>query len=537
MKSRLALVLFFFSIYSCSNSINHQLNGVEKEISDRPDSALFHLEQISQKRLRTQRSRAKYALLKSMALDKNYIDVADDSLINIAVNYYSYSRCQPQYKMLAYYYKGLVQRNGANYPAAIISFEQAVKQAAEQGSLRYLGLIYRNIADIYNLSNNNKEAKEYHQKAVDAFILNKDSLYAQYALYSLAVDLMNDKSYPEARKLFQELIAGDDETLTNNSKLCCGQICVEQEDSLEKAIELYRHTPLTYYQMLDYGFRSRAHMLAGQLDSAEYWIQLGFQLADSNEKKATLEFLQADIDFVLNRKELAFKRVKRAAHVQDSLTRILLYQSLSTAQRDYYMHEVATQNMRMRRQKASVIIWSIALLFATALIFMFIREKVSRKEQLLRESLLHLMLKKNKVASALVGTLFLEKYAHVQDLPESYLGKKGEQQIASLKKDLSSLYTNEKAFSDLYTMLDTYVDNIMQKFTRQIPSVSNDNVKTTALFFAGIPDELIQYIVKRQSVGSLKTYRSRLRTIIKRTSCADEQLFLSHLERQPRKTL
>ena len=34
-------------------------------------------------------ARAKYALLRSMALDKNYIDVADDSLINVAVEWYS----------------------------------------------------------------------------------------------------------------------------------------------------------------------------------------------------------------------------------------------------------------------------------------------------------------------------------------------------------------------------------------------------------------------------------------------------------------
>jgi tetratricopeptide (TPR) repeat protein len=511
---------------------------IEKEINESPDSALYHLEQISQKQLHSKSSRAKYALMKSMALDKNYIDVTDDSLINIAVNYYSVSKRHHKYKMLGYYYKGLVQKNAADYPAAIVSFEQAAGLAEEQKNWRYLGLIYRNTAEIFSLTNNNIAATEYHQKAIEAFSLNKDSLYVQYALYSLAVDLMNDGRFQESRHVFQGLIENADDILKIDSKLCYAQTYVELEDSIERALEFYRNTPLSHYQMHDYGYRAQAHMIAGQLDSAEYWIQSGFNIAHNKEEIAMLEFILADIDMASNRTDLAFKRIKKAACVQDSLTRVLLQQSLSTAQRNYYMHEVANQNMRMKRQKAHVTVWSIAILLIVCFIFMLFREKTIREEQLLKESIFQLELEKSlsyKSASSLVGTLFLEKYAHIGNLTASCFEKNGKKQITSLKKDLSGLYNNEKAFKDLYQMLNTYSDNIIIKLSEQLPSDSRKNLKTIALFFAGIPDELIQYIVKRQSVGSLKTYRSRLRTTIKLADCADEKLFLTHLERQPRK--
>ena len=47
---------------------------------ERPDSALSVLKSVDHALLNTKRSRAHHALLHAMALDKNYIDVADDSI-------------------------------------------------------------------------------------------------------------------------------------------------------------------------------------------------------------------------------------------------------------------------------------------------------------------------------------------------------------------------------------------------------------------------------------------------------------------------
>ena len=166
MKYRLIILLFLLCFCSCESGINSELNRIEKQIEYSPDSALVNLEQIPAEQLRSHRSAAKFALLKSMAYDKNYIDVADDSLINIAVNYYSYSKRYPKYKMLSYYYKGIVLKNSGNYPGAILSFEQAGRLAENQNNYRYLGLTYRNTAEIFNMTNNVIAATDYHQKAI-----------------------------------------------------------------------------------------------------------------------------------------------------------------------------------------------------------------------------------------------------------------------------------------------------------------------------------------------------------------------------------
>ena len=485
MKYRLIILLFLLCFCSCESGINSELNRIEKQIEYSPDSALVNLEQIPAEQLRSHRSAAKFALLKSMAYDKNYIDVADDSLINIAVNYYSYSKRYPKYKMLSYYYKGIVLKNSGNYPGAILSFEQAGRLAENQNNYRYLGLTYRNTAEIFNMTNNVIAATDYHQKAIDAFSENNDSIYVQYAKYSLAVDLMEDGRYYESRDILNSLVSSCDEILKWNSNLCYAQTYVELEDSIFRALKLYRETPMYYYRYLDFGYRSMAHLLAGQLDSAQYWMKEGLRVVQTPEEKATLEFVQANSESATNKPELAFGHLKRAAFVQDSLTRALLHQSLSIAQRDYYRHEVSIQSQVLKRQKTSMFLSAIVVVLLFIITFLYYKEWQRKTESDLKDSITKLEMenrRSGKNVSALIGTLFLEKYAHLDIHAISSLEHDGANSINDLKKELYAIGDNEDAFIDLYEMLNQNADNIIDKLTSQVRSISGYNLKLISLY-------------------------------------------------------
>jgi hypothetical protein len=83
------LVLSIVILSGCTSvKVKNTLKDVESYISERPDSALSVLESIERADLKGRRSEAHHALLHAMALDKNYIDVTDDSLANVAVKYY-----------------------------------------------------------------------------------------------------------------------------------------------------------------------------------------------------------------------------------------------------------------------------------------------------------------------------------------------------------------------------------------------------------------------------------------------------------------
>ena len=89
MKRLLAITIILLSIASCTFiNVSRTLNDVESYIMERPDSALAVLESIDRVDLNTARTEAHHALLHAMALDKNYIDVTEDSIAKVATEYY-----------------------------------------------------------------------------------------------------------------------------------------------------------------------------------------------------------------------------------------------------------------------------------------------------------------------------------------------------------------------------------------------------------------------------------------------------------------
>ena len=78
IKNILAVVVMAVTIFSCNDARNSEvyrlLADVDSYIESRPDSALVVLEGIDKAELTSKELEAKYALLLSQALDKNYID-------------------------------------------------------------------------------------------------------------------------------------------------------------------------------------------------------------------------------------------------------------------------------------------------------------------------------------------------------------------------------------------------------------------------------------------------------------------------------
>ena len=120
-----AAVLTAITIFSCKDVRNGEvyrlLTDVDSYIESRPDSALAVLEGIDKAELTTKELEAKYALLMSMALDKNYIDLQSDSVIAPAVRYYErYGSADEKLKM--YYYSGRIKQNSGDNEGAMEMF-------------------------------------------------------------------------------------------------------------------------------------------------------------------------------------------------------------------------------------------------------------------------------------------------------------------------------------------------------------------------------------------------------------------------------
>lgn len=117
----LMLLLLASIIISCSdNKEQETLNRVESMIETSPDSAMSLLSSIDKQNLSGDRQKAQYALLMSMALDKNYIDTTSFEVLQPAIDYYL-EKGSPNERIRTYYYQGVIFQNQGDRDKALNS--------------------------------------------------------------------------------------------------------------------------------------------------------------------------------------------------------------------------------------------------------------------------------------------------------------------------------------------------------------------------------------------------------------------------------
>ena len=93
--SRLSNIIFILILSLCVVSCMHNsdaerlLDDAEAHLEMHPDSAFVALDSLDRRQLNTPELRARHALLYSIALEKCGISMTNDSIINIAVDYYN----------------------------------------------------------------------------------------------------------------------------------------------------------------------------------------------------------------------------------------------------------------------------------------------------------------------------------------------------------------------------------------------------------------------------------------------------------------
>lgn len=191
-----------------TDHISDRLDAVEYCLNSRPDSALALLQRIDSTALSGRAVKARYALLKTMALDKCYRDITAPGLLDPAVSWYT-RHGSPDDKLKINQYQGRIQQDLGNPGAAIIAYSRAEKYAGKVKDRHALGLLYVAIASVYNSVFNTQQELLYNEKACEVFRLADDPLYGS-SLGNLALSYQNVRNWALADSLFQIAIASSD---------------------------------------------------------------------------------------------------------------------------------------------------------------------------------------------------------------------------------------------------------------------------------------------------------------------------------------
>lgn len=206
------LFIFLISLLALLNSCrpnshvgNPILHLAESLMQSHPDSALHLLEGIASPQEMKKADRAFYALLLTQARYKNYILLDNDSLIQVAVDYYKDIH-QKELLAKSYFYMGCYYRDSKKLPASIELYLKALRTMPRQCDSVFLSMIYNHLGDCYSEQGLDLKAREMYRDGYALNMSKNDSLRAFHNLKGIGATYMMQFQFDSASHYYQQAL-------------------------------------------------------------------------------------------------------------------------------------------------------------------------------------------------------------------------------------------------------------------------------------------------------------------------------------------
>ena len=544
MRRFFLIIATLGSILSCtSHNISRTLKNVESYIMERPDSALTVLESIERSRLKTQRNKAQHALLHAMVLDKNYIDVTDDSIAQVAVDFYQ-KHGPMKNRARALYYLGIAYFNQKQYDKAILEYSKAEKIAKKCDSL-YLGMIYTAMSYTYNNTYNSIGELTYAQKASDVFTDINAKQYMRSSKYRMAVSFHNNDDYNNAVKVYNELI---DESSSIDYIMI--QSIAGMAHSMLEMDEVD-------YHIIDSLFRKAKFEYGAEFEDKDYWAwayslyRIG-KNAEANKlikgikvsDEMIANFWKSRISAYLNDYQTAYTYDKLTNKNQNKVIENLLTESLATYQRDYYRTQLESSEYKIKTRTigliAIIMLTTLLSIIIFLLIVRYVKKQQEEKDRLFEyaEEIKRQLndAEQNNDYSELKRkylSLYKSRFETIGTLTDQYYQSEGRTDFESLMfKKVTSLINevkndskNRKVFE---AMLDNDLDGIMTNIRNEMPKLKELDFSIFSYLIVGFDATTISRLLDI-SVNNIYAHKRRLRIKIEERNPEHAAQFLEML--------
>ena len=378
MKTPLSIrIAFFFFIsilaVSChrdTDALNMTFSKVEKCMDLCPDSALNLLKGIHDPEKLWGESQATYALLMTQAMDKNYMKFSSDSLIALALNYYTITQTSPIMYAKALFYHGRVMLELDKEEEALKSFLAAKDVYERTKDHKMLALIAEEVGMINRKQDLYDDALTNFREALTTYKQLKDSLSVISAslniarvylfksewdscslYYNNALEIAVQKNYLSEITILHEL------GILYRSM----QNLSEAERYFLAAYEKETDEEKKYMECLSLGY---LYMQMGQTENARKYLKMS-----ANSSKAytqisaydCLYFLEKDIDNF----EEAITYHEKADSIVSVLDEVDSLELITELQKQYENEKLRSDNLQMKMHRT-------VFLFCGTIVFLIV---------------------------------------------------------------------------------------------------------------------------------------------------------------------
>ena len=376
----ISILAFAASMVSCTDhEVIRQLDDVEAYINEHPDSALSVLDSLSTTGIQGREANAKFALLYSIALDKSYIDATDDSLINIAVDWYRKHGTAGE-RLKSYYYQGRVYQNSGDNEAAMGSFVRAEAYAGQSDDKTAAGLLYlamSNISmDIFDMD----KVLEYSSDAEKIFKETEDTARYSSSLLKVCTYYSIQEDYEKASDILDTLAAlWDNMNMQNRNSYFQMKLDLFKETENLDSLSAYLGKYLTVFpeQEINWLSVSEFYLTLGEADKALSSLRRHETLCPTYRSDPVYYTYSSVIYDSLGIPDKALDAYKEYVYLTDSVELVIFNEDTKFLQ-DKYEYELHLSKTRNSRTVAILV--GIIILIAAACAVYTLRKGIRKRE-------------------------------------------------------------------------------------------------------------------------------------------------------------
>ncbi len=546
--------------------MSRSLLRAEALMEEHPDSALAILDSIPPADIRSDADRALHALLLTQARIKNGYAVDGDSLINVAVGYYSGSGDSPRL-MKSLFYKGKVEFNCSDLPAAIVPAMRARDLAIRYDDDYWRAKAAELIADIYSIMHYKYEAIEHTEEAVEYYKRAGKIDNHRFSLCDLAIDRSNNRL--------------DD---NKNVELIDSVLGLAKSHPTDSALVLYCDEALLP-MYIDLGKNKEAKQTLDELFSLKkfyspdskqysYMAQLALNSGDETDAIRKIEKADSAINVRVEKVNIYvfyrdyFKRkgmYRQAEAYTDSILALqneevteVLRQSVVAVQRDYFNEKADKETNKAKASAVAAIVLGTLLAAVCLGFWLYYRERMRRKQSEIDNRMSEILAlteritiqemdiealtssvneKNNKPIPGMdsdmrMELLFKKQWDTLNMLCNEYLeagdSHKERTDISkNIEREIDKLRSPKK-LKRIEKSVNEYMDGILSRLKSQCPFLKDTDTTFLMLIYAGFAPRAV-CLFTGTSIKNFYAKRSRLRKRIEESDAKDKELFISRM--------
>jgi len=542
-KRPLLLMLVAFIVasvaVSCGSNpeIDRQLTKAEEIMEQHPDSAYMLLNGIDKETLSTKKEKARYALLMSMALDKNYIDTTTFDVLQPAIDYYL-DNGTPDEKLRTYYYQGRIFDNRQDKDNALSTFAKALDNTV---GVRDSLCIARALVAQAGLYNDFYDFEAYTRNHLRAAKIYKKYSYDYYELDCLlnalnGANLLNDKSLADSIlslcNTFNNLDKNQQQSLNkykllyaarHGSKKVLAEILSKQPPGTNNSPNLRLILALAYHRF-------------GNNEKAKNYLDSVFE---SGEKFDTLRYLSISVTVLRDLKDFegALSSYWDFSHRQDAINSAKFEQKSKSIEEK---HELELKAQEDERRRSQVVWGSIGIVMLLCIVILayslYVKKmKIEHTNDLLKiQNLQNDLFEKNKQQEEMSGkieSLFRTRFRLLDGLTSSYFecretGQEQKRIYADVKNSLND-FSSDTATQELTDVVNGYKNGLMEHFKADYPKLSASQYRLALYLFCGFSLPSISIFIGTD-LRNIYVYKSRLKSIISKSETPRKEEYLKY---------